>query len=190
MLSLRMASGNVSDSGKKRRTVLRTIRLGADISEKMEAKAKASGSSVNSLLSSLVTRYAEWDELAERFGFIDISKESFRVFLDAVDEEKLKQITAERIATIWSDLLRFWFGEVTPDSFVKMLARMSTYGWWLEMEPRISGREYLLVIRHDFDMKFSLFLKWTFESVIRTLLKATPQVDATGSSLFVKFTAP
>ncbi len=184
-----LGSGGDSDFGKKRRTVLRTIRLGADVSEKMEAKAKATGSSVNSLLSSLVTRYAEWDELAQRFGFIDVSKEFFRLFLDAAEDEKLKQLTLERVAAIWSDLMRFWFGEATPDSFVKMLTRMSTYGWWLEVEPRVTGREYALVVRHEFNMKFSLFLKWTFETVIKSLFKTTPQVDATASSLYVRFTA-
>ena len=34
--------------------------------------------------------------------------------------------------------MEFWFGEVSPDSFVKMLTRMSTYGWWLEVEPRVA----------------------------------------------------
>ena len=133
--------GNISDSGQKRKTVLRTIRLGADISEKMEAKAKATGLSVNSLLSSLVARYVEWDELAQRFGFVDVSKNFFRMFLDAADDERLKQITQERITTNWSDFMEFWFGEVSPDSFVKMLTWMSTYGWWLEVEPRVVGRE-------------------------------------------------
>jgi hypothetical protein len=185
-----MASGSIYDSDKKRKTVLRTIRLGADISDKMEAKARSTGSSVNSLLSSLVTRYAEWDELAERFGFMDISKEFFKLFLDASDDEKLKRVTAERSITIWSDLLRFWFGEVTPDTFVKMLGRMSTYGWWLEFEPRVNGREYELVIRHDFDMKFSLFLKSCFEHVIKSFFKASPQIDPSTSSLFIKFTIP
>src|SRR6266571_5150434 len=75
---MRMGSRNVSNSGQKRKTVLRTIRLGADISERMEAKAKATGSSVNSLLSFLVTRYVEWDELAQRFGFMEVSKNFFR----------------------------------------------------------------------------------------------------------------
>jgi hypothetical protein len=185
-----MASRSAFDSDKKRKTVLRTIRLGADISEKMEAKAKATGSSVNSLLSSVVTRYAEWDELAQRFGFIDISKEFFRMFLDASDDERLKQISTERCVTIWSDMLRFWFGEVTPDAFVKMLSRMSTYGWWLELEPKIAGREYILVIRHDFNTKFSLFLKSSFDAVIKSLFKAAPQIDASTSSLYIKFTIP
>jgi hypothetical protein len=182
--------GTQSESGQKRRTVLRTIRLGADISEKMEAKAQQSGSSVNSLLSSLVTRYSEWDELAERFGFMDISKEFFRLFLDASDDERLKRVTAERSVAIWSDLLRFWFGEVTPDSFVKMLGRMSTYGWWLEFEPRVNGREYELVIRHDFDMKFSQFLKSCFEHVLKSFFKASPQIDVSTSSLFIRYTIP
>src|ERR1700693_2417533 len=101
----------------------------------MEAKAKATGSSVNSLLSSLVTRYSEWDELAQRFGFMDVSKEFFRMFLDAAEDEKLKQITQERVTTNWKNFMEFWFGEVSPDAFVKMLSRMSTYGWWLEVEP-------------------------------------------------------
>ena len=190
MLRLRMAGGSVPDSGKKRKTVLRTIRLGADVSEKMEAKAKAGGSSVNSLLSSVITRYAEWDELAQRFGFMDISKEFFRLYLETADDEKLKKITMERQPAIYSDLLRFWFGEVSPDSFVRWLVRMSTYGWWLQVEPRVTGREYVLVIRHEFDMKFSMFLKWTFESVIKSLFKATPQIEATASSLYIKFTVP
>lgn len=185
-----MAGGSASDLGKKRKTVLRTIRLGADVSEKMEAKAKASGSSVNSLLSSVITRYAEWDELAQRFGFMDVSKEFFRLYLETADEEKLKEITVQRQPAIYSDMMRFWFGEVSPDSFVKLLVRMSTYGWWLQVEPRIAGRDYVLIIRHEFDMKFSLFLRWTFESVVKSLFKATPQVEATASSLYLKFTVP
>jgi len=180
----------VSDSDRKRKTVLRTIRLGADMAEKIEAKARASGSSVNSLLSSVITRYAEWDELAQRFGFMDISKEFFQLYLEAADAEKLKQITIERQPAIYSELLRFWFGEVSPDSFVKWLVLMSTYGWWLQVEPRVAGREYILVIRHGFDMKFSEFLRWTFESVIKSLFKTSPHIESTASSLYVKFTIP
>lgn len=185
-----MARGYVSDSGEKRKTVLRTIRLGADVSEQMEAKARATGSSVNSLLSSLVTRYAEWDEKAERFGFMDMSKEFFRLYLEAADDEKLRQLTVERQPAIYSELMRFWFGEVTPNSFVKMLRLISIYGWWLDVEPRVTGREYALTVRHEFDMKFSLFLRWTFDSVIKSLFKATPQIELTASSLYVKFSVP
>lgn len=135
---VRRGIANMTEPGQKRKTVLRTIRLGADVSEKMEAKAKATGSSVNSLPSSLVTRYADGDEPAQRFGFMGISKDFFRMFLDASDDEKLKQVTQERITTTWSEFMEFWFGEVSPDSFVKMLTRMSTYGWWLEVEPRVA----------------------------------------------------
>jgi len=50
------------------------------------------------------------------------------------------------------------------------------------------SRDYSLVIRHDFNLKFSQFLKSSYETTLRSLFKVTPQIDASGSSLFVKFT--
>jgi len=39
-------------------------------------------------------------------------------------------------------------------------------------------------------MKFSMFLRWTFESVVKSLFKAAPQIETTASSLYLKFTVP
>lgn len=50
---------------------------------------------VNSLISSIFTKYSEWDRYEEKFGYISVTRQLFRSLLDAAGEEKVGSIAQE-----------------------------------------------------------------------------------------------
>lgn len=55
----------------------------------LEEDAKKKGISVNSLLTNLITKYAEWDRYAERFGFVTLGRQGFRSVFELMSDETL-----------------------------------------------------------------------------------------------------
>lgn len=54
---------------------------------------------VNTLVSSILTKYAEWDRFAEKGGYMYLPREFFNIVLQTVEVEKLKRISEEFYCT-------------------------------------------------------------------------------------------
>ncbi|MDQ3836530.1 MAG: hypothetical protein M3270_06315, partial [Thermoproteota archaeon] len=79
---------------KARKTRLRTFRLEDEMDSLLQKDAKSKGISVNSLLSLIIAKYAEWDRYIEKFSTITVKKESFKTMLSAIeDDAKVKDIS-------------------------------------------------------------------------------------------------
>ena len=72
-----------------RSTTLRTIRLTRDLDNLLQNDAKSKNISINSLLTSILVKYAEWDRYAEKFGLVSLTRADSKSLLKAIDENKL-----------------------------------------------------------------------------------------------------
>jgi hypothetical protein len=70
----------------RRSTKLRTIRLARDLDNLLQKDAKSKRISTNSLLTSIVVKYAEWDRYAEKFGLVSLTQAASRSILEAIDD--------------------------------------------------------------------------------------------------------
>jgi hypothetical protein len=57
----------------EKKTLLRTIRITQELEDLLQRDAKLKRISVNALISSIMTKYAEWDRFRERFDAIVIT---------------------------------------------------------------------------------------------------------------------
>jgi hypothetical protein len=48
--------------------------------------------SINSLISSIITKYAEWDRYVESLCFVSIPPDGIRLIIGSLDDEKVKEI--------------------------------------------------------------------------------------------------
>jgi hypothetical protein len=77
-------------TGKK--TLLRTIRITKELEDLLQRDAKLKRISVNALISSIMTKYAEWDRFRERYATISLSPHGLCAFLESVDDEKIERV--------------------------------------------------------------------------------------------------
>jgi hypothetical protein len=85
-------------SKNRQKTITRTIRMPSHIDDIIQRDSRERRSTVNTLISAILTKYTEWDRYTESFGFISLPRNGLKLILDSLDDETIKQI-AERIGS-------------------------------------------------------------------------------------------
>ena len=71
----------------KKKTILRTIRIDKDLDDALDKDAKEHGVSENTLISSILVRYIDWDRYIEKFGRVSLPNEALKIIMEAIDDE-------------------------------------------------------------------------------------------------------
>jgi len=162
------------------------MRLSEDLELKLEGLASHKGIALNALVSSVLNKYAQWDNLTERFGFVTISKTLFRDMIGAIDPVKLQEVARGDSGQTMKDMMMFWFQDITIDNFLEFLARRGRYGLDVKVEVKREDNMVTLIVTHDFGPCYTKFLKTSLDSEFRTLFKIVPTIDTTDSSVMLK----
>jgi hypothetical protein len=173
---------------KRVKTVLRTIRLSEDLETTLEKLAAEKGIAMNALVSSALTKYALWDYLTDRFGFVTISKSLFKDFVDSADPAKIQELARAHRPQVMKDMMMFWFQDVSIDKFLEFLSRRGRYGLDIKVEIKREENNLTLIVTHDFGRLYTDFLRTALDSEFRTIFKIVPTIDTTESSVMVKAT--
>jgi len=84
-----LSTDNKPVKKKRRKTILKTIRISQELDELLQKDAQLQRSTVNALISSIFTKYSEWDRYEEKFGYVSVTRQLFRALLEAAGEEKI-----------------------------------------------------------------------------------------------------
>jgi hypothetical protein len=113
---------------KKQKTTTRTLRVHGDLDNLLERDSKDKGVSTNSLINSILTKYAEWDRYTEKVGFISLPRDGFKLIINSVDEQEVKKLAEEVGSRQPQELLMFWFKKTTLNAFLEGLLLFCRYG--------------------------------------------------------------
>jgi hypothetical protein len=171
----------------KRKTVLRTIRIPAELAEILERDAEAKRTTVNALLVTILTKYAEWDRVAEKYGLISLPRHGFRRLLEAADEKELYEVSRELGGHRARETILFWFGKVNLETFLAYLKAFSRYAGLAEVEIETDGVHYTMRGHHELGERWSNVLKNFMEEAFRSTLGLVPRFETTKNALVVRF---
>lgn len=174
----------------RKSTTIRTIRLTHDLDNLLQKDAKAKRMSVNSLLTAMITKYAEWDRHAEKFGFVSLTRDGLRLILEAADDEKLSQIGKDHGKTTNKEFLMFWFKRINMESFLEGTLLWCKYAGVAEYDLETDGRNYTVTFHHEIGEKWSNFLGHVISQGIESELGLNPKLDFSKNSIIIKFFAP
>jgi hypothetical protein len=96
----------VEGTGKKK-TVLRTIRIDKDLDDALDKDSEEHGVGENALISSVLTKYIEWDRYAEKFGRVSLPGEVLRAIIEATEPGKLRTAAEEFEESVPKDYIMF-----------------------------------------------------------------------------------
>ena len=177
-------------SSKQKKTVLRTLRISKELDDILEKDAKAHRTSVNGLISSIMAKYAEWDRYTERFGQVSLALPMFRALLDLADENALAKLAERHGVEGAKEITSFWFKKINLETLLRFISIESEYANLLEVEIENEGRDYTISIHHEYGKKWSTYLEHYLDIMIRTYLKAIPQLETTENTVTLRFQAP
>jgi hypothetical protein len=173
-----------------KKTVLRSIRLSGDHDEVLDEEAKRKGVSVNFLLTSIITKYVEWDRFAERFGFVYVTRQGFRSLFDLLSDETLVVHGKEVGSKNAPDITRFWFGKLNLETFFSFLALFSKYGAAFHYERQSSGRTHTVTFHHELGPRYNVVLVNYIDQAIRNIVGVAPRFETGNNSFIAIFEEP
>lgn len=175
--------------GSGKTTLIRSIRISRELEDILSRDSKSKGISENTLISSILTKYAEWDRYTEKFGFISISQEGFRSILECAEEEELSKIAEQNGARLAKEVMMFWFKTMNVESFLKYVYAYCKYGGVAKYEVQRNGGEYTIIAHHGLGRKWSLYLQHFVSRAMETTLGIIPTIVISDSSLIINFSA-
>lgn len=170
-----------------RKTVLKSIRMTEADEAVLQKDAEAKGITFNALVSSLITRYVEWDRLAERYGFIALPRQSYRYLISLLDHDQLERFGKETGAINAPAIASFWFKSLGPQTFLRFLAVYAKHcGIW-DYEVGRQGGNLVLTVHNDIDPAYSVAIRPYFDQAIRSIAGAVPKIEDKGNAVVFTF---
>jgi hypothetical protein len=174
---------------KARKTRLRTFRVEEELDSLLQKDAKSKGLSVNSLLSIILRKYAEWDRYIEKFSVITMKKESFKTMISAINDGKITDISQELGDKVPSQFILFWFKKNTLENYLKYISLLCKHGGFGQFEIEQEGREFTITLIHELGEKWSNFLANWINSGMKRTIGIIPRIDIMQNSVVIRFTA-
>jgi len=177
-------------SGNERKTVLKSIRMTEAEEEILRKDAESKGVTFNALVSSLITRYIEWDRLAERYGFVALPRQSLRYLVSLLDKEQLEKFGKETGSSNASGIAMFWFKRLDTQTFQNFLSISAKYCKIWDYELGRHGLNFVLTVHNDIDPAYSLVHRHYFDQAIRSIVGAVPKIEDKGNAVVFTFSEP
>jgi hypothetical protein len=175
----------------RRRTTLRTIRLALDLDSLIQKDAKSRKVSSNSLLTSIITKYAEWDRYAEKFGLVSLTQAASRSILEAIDDNKLSQIGKDLGKRTFKEFLMLWFKKTDVEKVIEGFSLWCKYGGIAEYDLETDGRNYTITLHHEIGEKWSNLIGHLISQGIKSELGVpNTMLDFTNNLIIIKFFVP
>jgi len=171
----------------KKKTVLRSIRISQELDELLQKDAENKRVSVNSLISTMMTKYAEWDRFAEKFGYVTLTTEAFRTILEITDEKKLSELAKVMGARLPREVMLFWFKKTDLEAFLSYVALYGKYSGLFEYELEKEGDRITITAHHELGEKWSTFLKIFIGEAMKDTLGIIPEFEVSKSSIVARF---
>jgi hypothetical protein len=178
-------------SSSKTKSTTRTIRISQQLDRLLEKDATNKRVSINSLISSIIARYAEWDRYVESLRFVSIPPDGLRLIIGSLDDEKVKEIGQQVGSRHLQEYMMLWYKKISIDSFfdgLTLFCRYSGIGKY-DMDTT-DGREYVVAMHHDLGRKWSIFIRYILEEGMKRTLNIMPKFDLTESSIVFRFINP
>ena len=174
---------------KENKSVLKTIRLTNELEHILQMDAKSKKMNVGSLLSSILSKYAEWDRFTEKYGFVSMPREFLKLMLAIVDIDKLKDAVSTYYGTAGPrEFLTFRSKRINIDTVLEHISSVCKYAGSAEYDVGTHAKDHIITIHHDLGKKWSeiLALGWA-DGLIKNTLGLPTHYEITNNSLVIRF---
>jgi hypothetical protein len=162
---------------KGKKTAVRAIRIAKSVDEVLELEAEEQSTSVNGLVSSALTKFAEWDRYAERFGFVTLPNQILRKLVSIANQDIIADAALELGPELLKSEVMFRYKEATIEKFLEWLSLITKYSGLHKTEIAKINGDHIIVLKHELGQNWSIFLSNYFASAFKEALGMTPDIE-------------
>lgn len=140
----------------KKKSVVRSFRIPEDVCRELEEEASLQGTTLNSLVNYVLTKYVKYDRLMTRLQYMTFPKKILRTLFEATDEEFLGQVAYTFGHDTLRDELDVWpspLGFEDLLNFIAMRTKHASIGNVYIYKKKED--EYSVVLVHGLGLNFS-----------------------------------
>lgn len=132
----------------------------------------------------IFSEYVEFQQYADQFGKIVLTKDSFKILLDSLDDDELIKV-AKKIGKNSKEFVLFRWGEFNHEIIIKFLQICLDYGGFGQYSINKNNDNTTLSIKHELGKKGSLFIKTYFEFVIKSTINTQVEFKIYNNSILI-----
>jgi len=174
----------------RKRTVVRSVRMSREMDEQLRKEMEYKRLGYNALVTSILTKYLEWDRFAERFGFIQFSVEIFQQFLGWADDERIKDVAIKFGGTVKEAVL-FYYKRVTLETVLDFVLMGLKYCYLgrVQYDARVEDGVQYLTIRHQFGENWSKIVALEAREAFKSALGMEVDFEVSTNHVLISFPA-
>ena len=120
---------------------------------------------LNTLVSQILSKHVEWDRFAEDIGFVFLTKQFLRTLLDYVDEKALTMIAVSTCRGAMRDAMLFIKGKIDITTFIQALDL-----WFgashMPFRHIVNGGSDRYIVQHELGRKWSIYIATVVNSLL------------------------
>jgi hypothetical protein len=156
----------------------------------IEMDARAEGVSVNGLITSVLTKYHDWDRIADRARFISIPESFLIGLLGLAKGDEMARIVAEVGPTCIRENMLVWFKKGDLSEFIAWISLYSKYsGLSVDVSTDETSTVVMKLVGH-LEEKWSKFLATMITQTMESLYRINPKIQALNNLIVVTFQLP
>jgi hypothetical protein len=170
------------------KSTTRTLRIPQKLDILLEKDSANKRVSVNSLVSSLITKYAEWDRYIEPLHFVTMPSDGLKFLVNSIDDEIVEKIGNQMGSNHIQEFMMLWFKKVSLETFFEGLSLFCRYSGMASFDmDKLDDKEYVVTLHHTLGRKWSLFIQSILKEGIKKTLDIFPKFEITESSIVFRF---
>ncbi len=170
-----------------KKTTSITFRIDEDDDAALRRIADEQKVSLNSLVNKIFSQYLERDILAENFGMLKMSTDTFRRILSKISEKDIIDLATRVGSQEAKEFILFKWSKInikTVSEFIQMLFDYCGYG---RCNLKKTESEISVSVHHDLKEKGTLYLKYFLESLVKTTLNKECITETTEDVVVINF---
>jgi hypothetical protein len=160
-----------------------TFRLSSSFLESLRKEALENHTSVNTLVTRLISEHEKWHKYAKSVGFISMPKDFQRLLLDNITKNQLIEIT-EKKADNCKDAITLLRSNYDLDSFFDVIETWFTVSGF-SYRKDVDTDKIKLTVHHDMGEKWSIFLSILCQRNFEKLTNEKTLVEITDKTVII-----
>jgi hypothetical protein len=155
-----------------------SFRIDSSLRENLEEEAKKNRTSLNTLVSQILSRYADWWRYVGKLGLIPLSKDLLRDTFTLLDKSDLEELGRRFAETSGREHVLYLYQQLSFGTIVQFLDLWSSH--FDAYEHRYDGKMHFYTVHHDVNLNFSIFVKEFVTTMIRETVPRTVKFETVG----------
>lgn len=178
----------MSKAGKdERKTRLKTIRISESLASSLQKDAADEGTTVNSVINTILAQYYGWGKKAREIGHVSINKPIVMRLIEEANEETLVKLGRQEILSTWKEMAEYWLQDSTPDKMLEVLRLRAKFDRQTESRITQDKDTYTIVFRNDYGPRFSIACESALREFVKQSFHVEPQISRGDTVVTARF---